>query len=249
MEIFGLSLQVLPLVMLVVFGASLAKGVTGFGFGLLASPFLVLVMDAKLVVAIGIPIQLVIDLLILVRVWGHLDLRKVVPLLVAGAAGVPLGTLIIVAVSSETLRLIVLSVVVISGFIMLVGYTVYIAKERLAGALTGFVTGTLYSSTGIAGPPMAMFMVNQRWERGTFRSSLSAVNVSLEALTLVSFGASGVIGINSLGIDLLLLPVVLLSSYLATKLVARLTTNQFRKTIVYMVLITGVVALMVHFFL
>ena len=142
-----------------------------------------------------------------------------------------------------------LSVVVISGFIMLVGYTVYIAKERLAGALTGFVTGTLYSSTGIAGPPMAMFMVNQRWERGTFRSSLSAVNVFLEALTLVSFGASGVIGINSLGIDLLLLPVVLLSSYLATKLVARLTPNHFRKTIVYMVLITGVVGLLVHFFL
>ncbi len=247
MEIFGVPLHILLLAELVAFVAALVKGSTGFGFGLLAIPLLVLMLDAKLVVAIAVPIQIVIDALILSRVWQHIEIKKVAPIVLAGAVGIPLGTFIILTISSDTLRLFVLSVVMVSSLLMITGYTVRISRERLASAITGLAAGALYSSTGISGPPMVLFMLNQKWSRETFRSTLSVASICLETLTVISFAASGVINARSLGLDLVLLPVVLFSFYLATKLLARINPTIFRKLAIYLVLIAGIVGVATHF--
>ncbi len=247
MDIWGFPLDHLLLATVVVFGASLVKGTTGFAFALVSAPFLILILDPKLVVAINIPIYLAIDALILSQIWRRLDLKRILPMIVAGAAGVPLGNLLILTISSDTLRVIVLFVVVVSSLILLTGYSVRIASERLAGAFAGFLSGILYSSTSIAGPPIVLFMVNQRWERDTFRASFVAVSACLATLTLVSFSISGVIGPRSLGLNLLLLPVVLLGFYLSTKVVTRLNPVLFRKVVIYLVLLSGIMGLALHF--
>ena len=247
MEVFGLSAGTLFLAMLVIFFASLVKGTLGFGYGLLASPLLMTVIDPRLVIAIGIPIQVLLDLLILRQVWGYLDWKRVIPMIVAGVFGVPTGLFILLAVEPETLRLIVASTVLAAGLLLIFGVSVGIAWERLASAVTGFTTGALFASTGISGPPTVVFMLNQRWERGTFRSSLSAVNVWVESFALVSLAASGVIDGKSLGLDLTFLPVVLLSVYLSRRLVRSIDVIQFRRLAIVIVILSGVVGMADHF--
>ena len=247
MEIFGIPFYILLLTGLVSFFAAIVKGSTGFGFGLLAIPVLALMLDVKLVIAMAVPLQLIIDVLILSSVWRHLDLQRVLPIVVAGALGVPLGIMVILNVSSEMLRPLVFSAVVLSSLIMITGYTLPIARERLAGAATGLTGGILYASMGISGPPMVLFMLNQQWSREVFRSTLSIASVCLETLTVVSFLASGVITTTSLGLDLLLLPVVLVSFYFSLKLLARINPIAFRKLAVYLVLVSGITGLVTHF--
>jgi uncharacterized membrane protein YfcA len=94
---------------------------------------------------------------------------------------------------------------------------------------------------------MVLFMLNQKWSRETFRSTLSVASICLETLTVIAFAASGIINARSLGLDLVLLPVVLFSFYLATKLLARINPTIFRKMAVYLVLIAGIVGVATHF--
>ena len=238
---------ILFLAMLVISLASLVKGTLGFGFGLLASPLLMTLIDPRLVVAVGIPLQLLLDLLILREVWGDLDWKRVIPMIGAGVFGVPTGLFILLAVEPETLRLVVASTVLLAGLVLMFGVSVRIAWERLASAVTGFTTGALFASTSVSGPPTVLFMLNQRWERGTFRSSLSAVNVWVESFALASLAASGVIDGESLGLDLTFLPVVLLSTYLSRRLVRSIDIIQFRRLAIAIVILSGFVGLASHF--
>jgi len=249
MEVFDLSIGTLLFAMGVIFLASIVKGTAGFGFGMLATPLLMTVIDPRLVVGIGVPLQVVLDLLILWQVWGDLDWRRVITMIGAGVLGVPLGILFLLAVDSDNLRLVVSSVVLAAGFIMLLGITVRISRERLARAITGFTTGALFASTTISGPPTVLFMLNQRWERGTYRSSLSAVNVCVETFALVSLAASGVIDRQSLGLDAIFLPLVLVGAYISKKVIASIDVTQFRRLAVVVVIASGVMGLISHFLL
>ncbi len=247
MEIFGIPLLYFIIAEVVVFIGATVKGATGFGFALVSSPILILMLDPKLVVAVSVPLQLTMDALILSRVWRHVEPRKVIPIVLAGAIGVPLGNLILLVVSSDTLRLIVFLSVILFSIILITGITVKIAHERLAGGATGLLSGVLYSSTSMSGPPMVLFMVNQGWKRETFRSTLSLVSVCLEALTVVSLSVSGVIGTKSLKLDLVLLPTVLICFLLAMKLLTKLNPQRFRIFVTYLVLVTGIVGVITHF--
>ena len=248
MEVFDLSLPLFLLVALVVFFAALIKGITGFGFGLVATPILMLFLDVKLVIAVAIPLHLVISSLILNQVWRELEWRRVIPIVVAAVLGIPLGTFILVVVPSSTLRLTVSLVVLVAALALLSGFTVRIARERLASAMAGFTAGTLFSSTSIVGPPLVIFMVNQGWGITAFRSSLGGVNVAMELITLLSFAVAGLLSTQSLGLDVALLPAVLVSSLLAGKLVSRLNPLLFRRIAILLVLASGIFGLVSHFF-
>lgn len=247
MEILGIPLLYFILAEVVVFIGATVKGATGFGFALVSSPILVLMLDPKLVVAVSVPIQLAMDTLILSRVWRHVEPRKVIPIVLTGAIGVPLGNFVILVVSSDTLRLIVFSLVILFSIILITGFTVRINRERTAGGIAGLFAGVLYSSTSMSGPPMVLFMVNQGWSRETFRSSLSLVSVCLETLTVISLSASGVITAQSLKLDLVLIPTVLICFLLAMKLLTKLNPQRFRKFVTYLVFTTGVVGVITHF--
>lgn len=206
---FGMApAQVVALVAIVLLGA-LVKSASGFGFALVTSPLLLLLLPPRQVVALVIPLALLVDLLIFWQARRGLRPRLAALLVLPGLAGIPLGNRVLVLMPAGGLRLLIAGLVVLAAVVMLAGVAIPLRREGVAASLAGLLSGVLMGSTGLAGPPLALFMVNQRWDKAQMRATLSLTLVALEVSAILALALSGVVTPHTLGTDLVLAPLVL----------------------------------------
>ncbi len=227
----------------IILAASTVKSTTGFGFALVSTPFLLLMWEARLVVSIVVPLATLIDGMIVVQSRRTLEWGRVMPMVAAGAVGVPLGNVILLAVAEQALKLAIGSVVLAFGVALLVGYTVTIRRERVAGGIAGFLSGAALTSTSLSGPPVTLFMINQRWERDTFRTSQALFHLMLDVLGTASLAVTQVVTGKTLLVDLALLPSVAAGYGLALVLLPHIQQEQFRRITTLVVIVAAVLAI------
>ncbi len=226
----------------IVVGATLVKGTTAFGFALVATPLLLLMWEPRQVVAITLPLAMMVDLLIVYQNRKRLEPKRILPMVVAAAAGIPLGNYVLLVASKHVLALAIAAVAMTSALLLLLGYTIALRRERVAGGIAGFLSGILSTSTANSGPPVVLFMVNQNWGKETMRSSLSMFFVFNEVMSIASLAVSGVLNEKTLLVDVALWPVVLAGFGVASLLVNRIPQGLFRRIAAVVVLASGALA-------
>ncbi len=220
----------------IILAASLTKSTAGFGFALVGTPFLLLFWEPRVVISILLPLVTTVDVMIVFQGRRRLEWGRVLPMVVAGAVGIPLGTVILLAVPQRALKLGIAGVVLVFAVLLLVGYTLTIRRERVAGGVAGFFSGLALTSTSISGPPVTLFMINQRWTRDTFRTSQGLFHLTTDVLGIVSLGIAQVITGETLLVDLSLLPMVLLGYWLATLVLPHLRQELFLRLVTFIVI-------------
>ena len=233
----------LVLAALIVLAASLVKGTTGFGFALVASPLLLHLWEPLVMVPILIPTGIVADILIVTQNRHRLEWGRVAPMAAAGVLGIPLGTVILLVVPSTALKIGVALVVLVSATILMSGATVNISRERVASSVAGFMGGLLLTSTTISGPPVTLFLINQRWAKDAFRSSLALFFLTLQGFAIVSLAVSGVLTVETLVLSAALWPSVILGYALAVRMLPHIPQDVFLRIATLVVMATGVLAL------
>lgn len=227
----------------VVLAASMVKIVAGFGFGLTATPFLLLMFEPKLVVPVVLPLTLLLDLLVAFQTREHLDFKRVIPLLVGGSIGVVLGVFVLLLLPEEAIKVFISIVIIAFGFFLLRGYTINITRERLAGGLAGFFSGGLATSAGVVGPPMALFLVNMRVERDHFRHLISMFSAIVHMLGIITLVISGIVELKTVLLVALLLPGIVVGSLLASRIPNLIEPRVFRLIVIFIVIIASLAAM------
>ncbi|MDO8749877.1 MAG: sulfite exporter TauE/SafE family protein [Dehalococcoidia bacterium] len=227
----------------IVLAASLVKGTTAFGFALVATPLLLLLWEPRQVVSITIPLAMAVDILIVFQNRRRLEPKRILPMVAAAALGIPLGNYLLLVASKQALTLAIAAVAMASALVLLLGYTIALRRERVAGGIAGFISGILSTSTANSGPPVVLFMVNQKWNKDTFRSSLSMFFVFNEAMSIASLAVSGVLTGKTLLVDVALWPVVLAGFGIASLLVARIPQGLFRRIAAVVVIASALLAI------
>ena len=228
---------------IIILVASMAKSTTGFGFALLGTPFLLLMWEPRFLVPILVPLVLVVDGMIVVQGRRRLDWGKVLPMVAAGAVGIPLGNVILLAVPQSALKLAIAAIVLAFGVLLLVGYTMTIRRDRVAGGVAGFFSGLFLTSTGLSGPPVTLYMLNQRWDRDTFRTSQGLFHLITDVLGTASLVVTGVVTAKTLVVDLALLPMVLVGYGLAVVLLPHIRQELFLRISTAIVIAAAVLAI------
>ena len=185
---------------------------------MVSTPLLLMFWEPLLVVPVVLPLTLLVDMLIVIPNRRTLEPRKIAPLVIAGVLGIPLGTWILLFTSSHILRLGIAGLVLASATLMLLGLSVNISRERIASAAAGFLSGLMVTSTAISGPPVALFMINQKWAKDTIRTSLGLYFLVLDSLAVVSLLIVGTLNKNTLVVSLILGPLVIAGYLVSTKL-------------------------------
>lgn len=75
----------------IVFFASVLQAATGFGFAIMATPFLLLVFDSRECVQISIILAFVVSLLLIRKIIKDVDKVLLRRLIIGSVVGVPLG--------------------------------------------------------------------------------------------------------------------------------------------------------------
>ena len=225
------------------FVAATVVGLAGFAFGLVASAvwlyILTPVQTAIMILAFGFLVQSY-------AVWVQrsvLDWRRIWPLVLGSAIGIPIGTAILTNADPGHLR--------VGIGVLLVMYSIYgLARPEMkpltAGGVpadvgAGFVNGIVGGTTGLAGMFSTVWCQLRGGPRDKQRAVFQPVGVASFIMCGAWLGGRGDIPADTWWLFLLGLPALIAGCALGWKLYGRLNEAQFRKIVLILLLVSGAV--------
>ena len=228
-------------VIAVVLVAGTAQTVTGFGFALVAVPFLIIVLEPEQVVVLTSLLALSNSALVAVRVLDRVPWRTVGRMLAGSLLGMPFGLMVLLFAPDEALRIgvgvasIVMAIALGSG--MSFGAAGY-RGELIAGA----TSGVLNTSTSMNGPPVVLYLADQRLPPHEFRGALSSYFFISGLISIGAFAASGVFTWTAVALAAAALPAVFVASAIGHALAGRVSQQHFRRLVFALLIATASVA-------
>lgn len=230
--------------LLVIFLAGMTQGLTGFGFALVSVPIMIILLSPKVVVPIIVIHSFVINLIILFEARKWVDLKRVWPLMIAGVAGIPIGTYLLIALDVSILKIFIGSVTMPFAIASLAGFKKHIRSEKLAFAPVGLISGLLASSTSLAGPPVILFFVNQDVEKQNFRANLVAYFTVINLVAIPALMIGDVITTAVINHALWFLPATILGAITGIKLAHKVSEKLFRNIALVIIIIAGLLSIL-----
>lgn len=243
---YSLELFNLPWILasVVVLFAAFVRGVAGFGMGLVMTPILLFILPPKSVVVIGLLLALLSNLLVLRYGFRNVHPKKIIPMVAGGLMGIPLGTWIITVIAPSALKVLIGGVTVFFAIPLALGFTKAFTREKLAGSVSGFLSGVLTTSTSLGGPPVALFMHNQNWPKEEIHSNLSAFFLVNTSCSLIALATSGLIDAQILKSAAILAPALLIGVGLGIVVFRRVNPRFFRGLTLVVIVGTGIMGIL-----
>lgn len=167
----------------IVIFAALMQACTGFGFSVLATPFLLLIYPAREAIQINIILSIVISAALLPRIAQDVDNSLLKRLVIGSLLGGIIGVLIYAYANPDLLRLIIGALLLLVTALILVKFKLRRTGSR--DAVVGVLSGMLTSGLGMPGPPLLLYFAGSAMQARTLRSTTLAYFLFIYALSLV----------------------------------------------------------------
>jgi uncharacterized membrane protein YfcA len=221
--------------------AGLAKGTSGMGLPLIATPILAGVFGPRLAVAIvTIPI-LASNSLLLIQGFRKRDLlRGIAPLFAASAIGTAIGTLLLASLDQRTFAILITLMVVVflARGDRLLGDDPAALRARVLGPFICFVGGVLQGTTSIASPLVGSYFHTRRLDAADFVFTLAAIFEVNAIVQVIGYSAQGLFTPEVVALGLLGLVPTLLALAVGIALRGRLDPRRFRQFIVILIVLS-----------
>ena len=226
------------------FVGALVAGVAGFAFGLIASAIWLHVItpaqSATLIAAFAILIQGA-------TLWNlrhALQFSRLIPFLVGGAIGIPLGAAVLNWAAPAHMRAFIgLALIAFSFYSLIRPKLPTVNGGRVADAVVGVLSGLFAGGSGLAGVPVIVWATLRRWSKDELRAVFQPVAVVIFIMTLAWFGGTGLVTADTLRLFAIGLPAVLIGTWLGLKLYGKLDEATFRAVVLVLLLISGLTLL------
>jgi len=220
-----------------VLAGSATQRITGLGFALVASPFLVLIANPRQGVLLANMLSLITNLVVLAMVWREVNVRRALSLAVPALLLVPVGAFVSTRVSNRALYIGI-------GVLVLVALAATVASRRLhvhpgtattvaAGAASGFMNVT----AGVGGPAITIYAVATRWEHTEFVATVQLYFALLNAGSLIAKGGLPKVGSVAL---LVALTALAAGTFLGQRLNRRVPVHRARQAVLILAVAGGV---------
>jgi uncharacterized membrane protein YfcA len=225
--------------------AATVQATAGLGFALIVTPVLFLeVAPAGAIVAATL-LGILLNLLVLFAeprhpapVWG-----EILPVLAAAIPGAVCGVVLLAHLPRPVLQMLVGAAVIAAG----VARTRTPARPRRRGArprlAVGWTVGALSTSTGINGPPLALWLAGQGLSPAQVRDSLTAAFLGLNiiaTLTVVPILGHARLGVATMGAAA---GGVLLGHAIGGRLFRRMPAERYQHLLLLIILGAGAASL------
>lgn len=183
-----------------------------------------------------------LNVVVFIRARRNLDLRRIVPLLAAGVAGLPAGVWILKTADQSLLKIAIGGIVAVSSLMFISGFRIKVAREKPAMVPVGLLSGVLSGATTLSGPPVILFFVNQDVPKHQFRASLSAYFLLLNLVAVPAFAAGGLLTRDEVLRTALLFPAVAVGSLIGIFLADRISEGLFRRYALIALALLGILS-------
>ena len=239
----GMSGQII-LGILIIFTAAMTQGATSFGFSLIALPLLGMMIPLQVAVPILMIYSLILNSMILYSIRRHVQLKKILLLVIFGMVGTPFGVQLLKVLEENTLKMMVGIIIVLVAGVNLTGYHFTVKNEKAAFIPVGLASGLLNGSVSFGGPPIVLFLNNQRVAKQIFRGNLTLYFWIINLFSIPTYFLSGLIT-QEVGIySLYLLPGLILGTFLGIRIGNRVNEALFKRVSMSLIMGMGVLSIL-----
>lgn len=229
MSLFGL--------IVIVFFASILQAGTGFGFSIMATPFLLLLFESHAAIQLNIILSLFISLIMTFKLRNTINRESLLRLIKGSLIGILPGLLVFLFLDVRSLKILV-SILILASTGFLVA-KIRIKQTDFKELLTGALSGLLTTSLGLPGPPLLIYFTGANINKSILRSTTLAYFIFVYSVSLLlqclTEGLSRDVWIATLWA----LPFTLLGICIGQWVFTRLDQQSFQKIIYSLLFFTG----------
>ncbi len=230
---------------LIVFVSAFVGGLSGFGVVLLSIPLLALLFDIKIVIPLVMLIGTSVNIILLIQLHTHLELKKVYPLLLGTIPGILVGVYFLKRVDQELIHWLL--------GLLLIGYAAYnlislrsfekgISEEW--AYLFGFFAGCLGGALGAMGPPIIVYMSLTDWDKDKIKATLQAYFGLSGSIVVFIHALNGLITSSVIRFYAVSIPMLILGTFTGSFFYNSIRETSYRIIILVFLAILG--ALMIY---
>lgn len=225
--------------------AGFVQGLSGFAFGLVAMSFWAWLIEPQLAAVLAVFGALVGQIQAALTSRRIASWKQLWPFVVGGLLGIPLGVYILPQVEMHWFKLGFGTLLVVWCSIMLcIAYIPTVRSGgRLLDGIAGWFGGVLCGLGGFTGIIPTLWCTLRAWPKDQQRLVIQNFNLIMLAVGMSSYIAAGIVTISMLPKMMLVLPSVLIPVWLGGRVYLRMNDAQFRRLVLALLMLSGVVML------
>lgn len=227
------------------------NGLAGTGTALFTLGFWLQVIPPLDAVAMVLIISIISGIQGMVMVWKTINWRRLMRFLLPALLAMPLGLYLLDLIEAGPLKIIVaVLLITYGGFFSFRKDLSLISKPTyILDGIIGFFAGVLGVLGGLSGALPTMWCALHTWTKTEQRSMLQPFNMTVLSVATVLLYFKGAYTPTVLTTLTLLVPTALVGSVIGITVFRRLNDNQFRRLLIALVLISGLILLAQEFLL
>jgi len=225
--------------------AGFVQGLSGFAFGMVAMSFWAWTLDPRLAATLSVFGALVGQLLAVFTVRRGFNLRLLLPFVLGGLAGIPLGVAVLPHLDMAWFK------ALLGGFLALWCPVMLMARSlppitvggRLGDTVAGMAGGVLSGIGGFAGPVPTLWATLRGFGKDEQRAVIQNFNLSMLLVTMGGYPGSGVVTVQMLPYFAIVAPAMLVPTLLGARLYIGISEARFRQIVLGLLTASGVALL------
>ena len=225
--------------------AGLIQGLSGFAFGLVSMSFWAWIAEPSQTATMAVFGALIGQIVAMFSLRPQFSLRKLLPYLIGGLAGIPFGVLLLPVMDPYMFKATL-------GLLLAVWCPLMLLLPRLprvqldhplADGTVGWIGGLMSGLSGIAGAIPTLWCNLRHMDKDQQRAIIQTFNLTMLAVTMAGYLLTGTITRETWPMLASIAPVVILFSFLGTKLYLGISPAAFRRIVLSLLTLSGITLL------
>ncbi|MDY3331988.1 MAG: sulfite exporter TauE/SafE family protein [Pelistega sp.] len=233
---------------LIILGALVAgfsQGLSGFGFGLVAMSFWAWVIDPKLAAVLSVAGGLTGQIVAAFTVRRGFNLKLILPFILGGLCGIPIGVYLLPLLDIYKFKTVLGTFLILWCPFMLFADRIpkITQTHRIFDGIAGLGGGIMGGLGGFTGTLPTLWCTLRGFDRDTQRSIIQNFNFAMLVVIFISYIAKGVIVPEMISTILIVSPIVVMTSYIGTRMYLGISQQRFRQIILTLLTFSGLTML------
>lgn len=228
------------------FFAAFSKGITGMGFATTCLPILALTMGLEVALPLVLVPSVASNIIVQIEV-GHFreSIRRFWPLIISGMVGVVIGLMLLTWMETRLAAAVLGVVLIVYGLFALKTPNLKMAPrfEKPLAPVTGFITGIINGLTGSQLMPVLPYLMALHLDRERFVQAINCSFTSSSIVMAIGLSKIGLMNVETALVSAIGVIPVWIGLKLGGKIRRRLSPELFRKLVIYMLMVSGVLLL------
>lgn len=238
----GLTPSAWAAALAIVFGASIVRGLTGFGFALILVPLLSLIIDPAKAVVLSVLLQTLAGPIGYKQMFAESERETAFPMAIAAMLATAPGVWLLSVTPPDVARLAIALIALGAFGLMFVPAKAGSLPGRTEIWLTGIAAGVLTGFAAMPGPPVVPLYMRRKLSPAVARASMLTVFFAASLAGALASFAMGVASLQLLWLSILFFPVLFIGTKLGELAFGKVSEPVWRTLVGLILGLAGIAA-------